>query len=103
MELMNLLMISLVKFKCKFVIQSLFFQNQNKRGEGIQESLDSIVQMTINWKELYEQNKTNIGISTMDPVAHESIAFSREQRAFSVCAAQSNFMMAQMTDVQNNS
>ena len=104
MELMNLLMISLVKFKCKFVIQSLFFQNQNKRGEGVQESLDSIVQMTINWKDFYEQNNTNIAISNnFDSVAHESIAFSREQRAFSVCAAQSNFMIPQMPDVQNNS
>lgn len=54
MELMNLLMVALVKFKCKFVIKSLFFQNQNERGDGIQESLDSIVQMTINWKEFYD-------------------------------------------------
>ena len=99
-ELMNMLMMSLVKLKCKFVIQSLFFQNQNKRGEGVQESLDSILQITINWKEFYEHGEENI-LPAFDPFAMESIAFSREQRAFSVCAAQS-INMAQITDVQNN-
>lgn len=75
MELMNLLTMSLVKLKCKFVIKSLFFQNQNKRGEGVLESLDNIVQMTINWKEFYELDKTDIYVSNFESDAHESIAF----------------------------